>query len=55
MSQTTPMPDEYRVRGYLYQTNRAALTPRQERRANKKLNLAEKRERIAKEQADDVR
>lgn len=54
MTQTTPLTDEQRVLRYLAHTNRAALTPRQERRADKKRNQADRRERIAKELADAV-
>lgn len=52
MSQTTPLNVYQRTAHYLDQTGRGQLTARQARRADKKLNLADKRERIAKELAD---
>lgn len=54
MTQTEPLTDEQRVLRYLAHTNRAALTPRQERRANKKRNQAERRAWLAAELATEV-
>ena len=42
-----PMPIYRRIRIYLEQSGRGQLTPRQERRCRHKMNLAEKRERLA--------
>lgn len=54
MSQTTPLTDEQRVLRYLAHTNRAALTPRQEGRANKKRNQAEHRAELARIAAEEA-
>lgn len=43
MSQATPLTQYQRVRHYLDQSNGRALTPRQERRADKKENQADRR------------